>query len=146
MIQEKLKMKQSPTLLTGPSHYPIRPVFCFTFDKGASLQGGSESDSLHPELQTFFKMELQNDHIPPQNCWKLLCWLKPRNRQNWQRGHIFRIRAYCQLSLMSRLSGWICWDLSATTHRWRKWRERDSQSAQTFLLSLLLKMSFFWAC
>lgn len=73
MIQEKLKKwnrVQQTLLAGGPSHFPIRPVFCFIFDKGASLLGGSESDSLHPELQTFFRMELQNDHIPPSKLLK----------------------------------------------------------------------------
>lgn len=132
------KMKQSPTNTPGRRTVSLSHPTGFLLHFWQRSFFSYEAPSLTAYIlnfRHFLGWNSKTTTSPPQNCWKLLCWLKPRYRQNWRRGHIFRIIAYCKLSLMSRLSGWICWDLSATTHRWRKWRERDSQSAQTFLFS-----------
>lgn len=54
------------------------------------------------------EVELLNQHV--LHTAEAPLWCEAKKQRGSSSGHISELKACCQLSLMSFLSGWICWD------------------------------------
>lgn len=90
--------------------FPVRLLTCFI-----SAQFLSDEHSIcRPtccalEICDATEVELLNQHI--LHSAEAPLWCEAKKQRGSSSGHISKLKACCQLSLMSLLSGWIWWDL-----------------------------------